>query len=256
MSKIVMGTIFSILLLTGCADSGFSVMESLMNDPSNTDTEAPDRGDGGGTQPPGESQPPVNNYPEYQKLNLDSRVDGGSYDQEPVATLDKAQKKIHLRLPLPRFSNYQPSIRTLSDPKGVEITIRASTAGSADFEAIVSLPLAAFLDSTAGRPSRSTLPNGLALPGMSGSFPLASLPMNNGTSESLYLYLGKGRVGFYIESAYFPEFMTVTSPVLNSSGLRTFGNLTIVPKTGSYLGGLFLHFYVPIDIEIILRSVL
>lgn len=256
MPRFIFGTILVVFLLAGCSDPGFRVMESLVNDPANTDTEAPDRGNGGGSQTPGDTQPPVSISPEYQKLNLDSRVDGGSYDQEPVATLDKAQKKIYLRLPLPRFSNYQPSVRTLTEPRAIEITIRPSTTGSTDFEAIASLPLAAFLDSTTLLPLKSTLPNGSPLPGMNGSFPVASLSMGNGTSENLYLYLGKGRIGFFIESAYFPEFMTVASPVLNSAGLRNFGSLTIVPKVGSVFGGLFLHFYVPIDIEIILRSAL
>lgn len=256
MAKLIIGAFFTALLCAGCADPGFSVMESVANAPSNTDSEAPDRGNGGGSQTPGETQPPATVSPDYQKLNLDSRVDGGNYDQEPVATLDKVQRKIHLRLPLPRFSNYQPSVRTLTEPKGIEVTFRPSTTGSSDYEAIVSLSLAAFLDSTTSLPSRGTLPNGQLLPGMNGSFPMASIPMNNGTSENLHLYLGKGRVGFFIESSYFPEFMTVTSPVLNTAGLRNFGNLTIVPKVGTVVGGLFLNFYVPIDIEIILRSAL
>lgn len=256
MPKHIIGAILSLFLFVGCADSGFSVMESLINDPANTESEAPDRGTGDGSITPEEPQPPGSSFPEYQKLNLDSRVDGGSYDQEPVATLDKAEKKIYLRLPLPRFSNYRASVRTLPHPNGVDFTIRPSTTGSSDFEAIVSLPLASFLDSTTLLPSSSVLPSGKSLPGMAGSFPTTALSMDNGTSENLYLYLGKGRVGFYIESSYFPEFITVTSPVLNSARLRSFGNLTIVPREGSYVGGLFLHFYVPTDIELILREVL
>jgi hypothetical protein len=122
---------------------------------------------------------------------------------------------------------------------------------------VVSIPLKYIVrDKISILPKASSLPDGRALPQMpSGEYPSLALNINPNASSNkqTYLYLNTEAVGLYFQSSFFPKFgIGITVPIKNKLGTRTLGYFTIVSKTDTSNGGLFLSFLMPDDLGTII----
>lgn len=196
----------------------------------------------GGTAP---TPTPPSTPSAYEKLDLNGYVGGGTYENERVLALDKANNALLLFLPLPgAFSSLYIDVPQV---KGVQIKTVMDSQQNA--RVAVSIPLRFLVKDRVNTLPANKLPNGNALPMMpSGELPSLGLGLNPNSDNKLYMYFGVNAVGLFIESSFFPSYLGLTYPLKNSAGTRTLGYFTIVPKSGNYNGGLFLSFILPNDI--------
>lgn len=229
-------------LLAACSkDGGFQAITPTAGD-STQGSNGDNSGQGGTATPTPTPQTPS----AYDKLDMNAYVGSGSYENEHVLSLDKANNALLLYLPLPPgpFSSLYIDV---PDVKGVKIATVLDSQQKA--RVAVSIPLKLIVKDKITLPAATTLPGGRALPMMpSGEYPSLALGLNQNSDNKMFLYFGVNAVGMFLESSYFPEYIGITAPIKNKAGTRTLGYFTIVPKQGANKGGLFLSFILPNDL--------
>lgn len=237
----LMVALFATAALAACGKQGG--FESLPGATGNTSQGSSDGGNSGqgGTTAPTEPAPPS----AYDKMDLNGYVGGGTYENEKVLGIDKANNALLLYLPLPgAFSNLYIDVPQV---KGVQIKTVMDSQQKA--RVAVSIPLRLLVKDRVTTLPATKLPNGNNLPMMpSGELPSLGLGLNPNSDNKVYLYFGVNAVGMFIESSLFPAFLGLTYPLKNAAATRTLGYFTIVPKSGAYNGGLFLSFILPNDL--------
>lgn len=235
----LLAALTSSLLLTACGKSGFETLSGGNAQQGSNSSQG-----GGSTIPTGPSP--------YDKLDMDTYVAGGNYDNEQVVALDKANNALLLFLPIPgAFISFNAEIPQL---KGVKITTILDSQQKA--RVAVSVPLRLIVkDKVTTLPTSTTLPGGRPLPMMpSGEYPSLGLAIDALSNNKIYLYMGVNAVGIFVESGFFPEYIGITAPIRNKAGTKTLGYFTIVPKQGTNKGGLFLSFQMPKDLATIIDN--
>ncbi|HWU43728.1 MAG TPA: hypothetical protein VN132_09830 [Bdellovibrio sp.] len=226
----IIATLASILLLSACSGGGFT---SLSSAGKNSD-QSTGGGSSGGTTPSA-----------YDKLDMEGYVSGGSYDNNFAVSLDKTNNALVVNLPIPAgpFSNLYVDIPNL---KGAKIKTYYNSNNLP--QVAISVPLQYVLHGVTTLPS-SKLPNGNPLPAMpSGEAPSLAFGLNQNSENKVYLYIGVNAVGLYIESSYIPQYIGMTFPIKNKAQTQILGYLTIVPKSGTYNGGIFTAVPLPNDV--------
>ncbi len=227
----------TLLVSAGCSQNGFQTLDGLSNSQGSSDNAS--SGTGGTTSPsvPTESA--------YDKLQMAGYVSGGTYDGDQVMALDKENNALLLYLPVPGvFFNFYTDKTAVN---GVKIVTQMNSQQKA--RVAVSIPLRLLVKDKVQTIGAGTLPNGDALPAVASGEPLTlGLSLNLSSKMPLYTYFGVSAVGIFLESSFFPEYISLTMPIKNKNGLGAWGFLTIVPKKGSHNGGLFLSVKLPNDI--------
>lgn len=231
----LMAAMIAAALLSACSKDGF---QTLTNTGNNSQGSNSDQGTGGTPKPPSA----------YDKMSLDTYVEGGNYGGQQVVALDKANNALLLFIPLPSMGSITvtPYI-DIPEIKGVKIATVMDSQQKA--RVAISIPLKLLVKDKVSLPPATTLPGGRAIPGMpSGEMPSLALGLNQNSNNKIYLYFGVNAVGIFVESPFFPPYFGITAPIRNSAGTRTLGSFTIVPKADPYNGGLFLAFQLPNDL--------
>lgn len=185
----------------------------------------------------------------YQKLELSGIVGGGSYEDLTVLNLDKTQGRFSFKLPINvalAEAIYQTSL--------TKLLIETTKVQTSKSDVSVQLPLQ-YLYADMSKLPRKGLPNGNALPMMPES-QLPSLSLALSSTEAVHLYFGSGAFGYFLESTSIPSSVQMTAPILNTARTRTIGYFTVIPKSGSYSGGLFISLILPSDIGITIQEYL
>lgn len=231
------------MTLLGACSQGFDSLNST----------AGNQGQGGVNDGQSPATPPPAQPSEFQKLDLNSYVAGGTYENEQVIALDKANNALLLYLPMPSMGSFFGINMDIPKLPGAKIKTVLDSQQKA--RVVVSIPLKYIVkNKVTTLPSATKLPGGRDLPMMpSGEYPSVALDINTGSSKT-YLYLGVNAVGLYMESSFFPEYFSVTTQIRNSAKTRILGYLTIVPKLGPNNGGLFLSFLMPKDLATIIDN--
>lgn len=226
-------------LLAACGNQGG--FESLAGTGNTSQGSSSEDNSGQGTDAPAPPAPPS----AYDKLELSGYVGGGTYENEKVMALDKANNALLLFLPLPgAFSSLYIDVPQV---KGVQIKTVMDSQQKA--RVAVSIPLRLIVKDKVTTLPATKLPNGNDLPMMpSGELPSLGLGLNPNSDNKVHLYFGVNAVGMFIESSFFPAYLGLTYPLKNAAGTRTLGYFTIVPKSGVHNGGLFLSFILPNDL--------
>ena len=134
---------------------------------------------------------------------------------------------------------------TLDIPQLKGAKIKAYTDANGKGQVAISIPLQYVLHGVSGIPS-SALPNGSPLPAMpTGEAPSLAFSLNNNSENKVRLYIGVDAVGMFIESSYIPNYLGLTLPIKNKDKTKILGYFTIVPKVGTYNGGLFVALPIP-----------
>lgn len=203
-------------------------------------------------QTPGGSTPSVPKEPTaFDKLELSGTVTSTSYTNETVIGLDKENLTLLLYLPLPSSSPFSQIYIDVPEVKGVQIKTILDNQQKA--RVAVSIPLRLLFKDKVALAAANALPDGRDLPMMpSGEYPSLGLSLFPNSAKNLHLYFGVNTIGMYFRSSFFPEFLSISSPIKNAAQTRTLGYFTIVPKKGSSDGGLFLAFILPNDIAAII----
>jgi hypothetical protein len=230
-----LGSLISLsLILAACTDGGFQA--SQLGDANTIQS----------TNSAGQNTAPAVKLPTaYEKLDLEGYVSGGSYDSAFAMKLDKTNDTIIMNLPIPAgpFSNIYLDIPNL---KGAKIKTYYDTSNAP--QVAISIPLNHILHAVINLPV-STLPNGTALPAMpSGEAPFLALGLNQNSENKVYLYIGVNAVGVFIENSYIPSNLGMTFPIKNKMKTKILGYFTVVPKSGSFNGGLFCALPLPTGI--------
>ncbi|KYG68209.1 hypothetical protein AZI87_02835 [Bdellovibrio bacteriovorus] len=239
-ARLLVMALMTTSLLAACSKGGFETLATDGNSGQGSVTPGDDSGQG--------TPPPVPSA--FDKLDMNAYVGSGTYENEQVLALDKANKALLLYLPLPPgpFSSVYidvPSVKGVSVKTVLDSQQKARVA--------VSIPLRLIVKDKVTLPPATTLPGGRTLPMMpSGEYPSLALGLNQNSSNKIYLYLGVNAVGLFVESSFFPEYVGITAPIKNQAGTRTLGYFTIVPKQGVNNGGLFLSFLMPNDLAAII----
>ncbi|KHD88239.1 MAG: hypothetical protein OM95_10050 [Bdellovibrio sp. ArHS] len=238
-ARLLVMALLSTSLLAACSKGGF---ETLATDGNSSQGSSGDNS--------GQDTPPPSVPSQFDKLDMNAYVGSGTYENEQVVALDKANNALLLYLPLPPgpFSSVYIDVPSA---KGVKIQTVLDSQQKA--RVAVSIPLRLIVKDKVTLPPATTLPGGRALPMMpSGEYPSLALGLNQNSDNKIYLYMGVNAVGLFVESSFFPEYVGITAPIKNQAQTRTLGYFTIVPKQGSNKGGLFLSFLLPNDLAAII----
>lgn len=235
--------VVAILAIAFSASCGQNSLESLPSLNSGS------QNDGSGDTDPDSPTPPTAPPEAYQKLELSGIVGGGSYEDLTVLNLDKTQGRFSFKLPL-NVSLAEATYQTTLSKLLIE-TAKVQTTKS---EVSVQLPLQ-YLYADLSKLTSKGLPNGNALPMMPYS-QLPSLSLALSSTERVHLYFSPGAFGYFLESSSIPSSVQMTAPILNTARTRTIGYFTVIPKSGSYAGGLFISFILPSDIGVIIQEYL
>lgn len=231
---VLVGFAFS---LSACSGGGFEALSSVAN---NTNQSVDNGSNNGQSTPTTPTAPSA-----YDKLDLDGYVSGGAYDGNFAMSIDKVNNALLVNLPIPAgpFSNLYVDI---PDLKGAKIKTYYDANNKA--QVAISIPLQYVLHGVSTLPS-TKLPNGNPLPAMpSGEAPSLAFSLNNNSENKIRIYIGVNAVGMFIESSYIPEYIGLTLPIKNKAQTKILGYFSIVPKSGSYNGGLFVASLIPNDI--------
>lgn len=188
---------------------------------------------------PTPTTPPVS---AYKALDMTGYVSGGLFDKAFAIDLDKVNDALIIGLPIPAgpFTQLNVDIPQL---KGAKIKTYVDANGKG--QVAISIPLQYVLHGVSGIPS-SALPNGNPLPAMpTGEAPSLAFSLNNNNENKVRLYIGVDAVGMFIESSYIPNYLGLTLPIKNKDKTKILGYFTIVPKVGTYNGGLFVALPIP-----------
>lgn len=236
----IMLAILSSALLVSCSKGGF---EAASTNPTNSTSQgSSDDSNSEQTTPTTPKEPSA-----YDKMDMSAYVASGSYENEQVISIDKANNALLLFLPLPPGLPFSGINIDVPQAKGVKIATVLDSQQKA--RVAVSIPLKLIIKGGVSLPAANSLPGGRPLPMMpSGEFPSLALGLNQNSSNKVYLYFGVNAAGLFIESSYFPEYFGITAPIRNKAKTRTLGYFTIVPKQGLNNGGLFLSFILPNDL--------
>lgn len=223
------------IMTTGCG--GNSLESIAYKTPQNEGASTPDP-----EVPTSPTPGPRPEVPEaYQKLELSGKVGGGSYEELGVFSLDKANDFILFSLPI--NAALAPQIfRTSMDKLSVKTIPTTSFSG----QVLVQLPLKHLYGEFSKLQIRG-LPNGNVLP-MMPQAQLPSLSLDLGDNHATHLYFASGVFGYFLESPNFPATVQMTAPIVNAAGTRTLGYFTVIPKSGTKSGGLFVSLILPTDI--------
>ncbi|XGC80137.1 hypothetical protein ACES2L_12475 [Bdellovibrio bacteriovorus] len=234
----LMMAVLSSALLVACSKGGFEAAS----------TTSTSNNSGQSTTTPEETTPTTPKEPSaYDKMDMNAFVASGSYENEQVISIDKANNALLLFLPMPPGLPFSGINIDVPQAKGVKIATVLDSQQKA--RVAVSIPLKLIIKGGVTLPGASTLPGGRPLPMMpSGEFPSLALGLNQNSDNKVYLYFGVNAAGLFIESSYFPEYFGITAPIRNKAKTRTLGYFTIVPKQGLNNGGLFLSFILPNDL--------
>ncbi|UOF01168.1 hypothetical protein [Bdellovibrio reynosensis] len=234
----LMIAILSSALLVGCSKGGFEAAS----------TTSTSNNSGQSTTTPDEPTPTTPKEPTaYDKMDMNAFVASGSYENEQVISIDKANNALLLFLPMPPGLPFSGINIDVPQAKGVKLATVLDSQQKA--RVAVSIPLNLIIKGGVSLPAAGTLPGGRPLPMMpSGEFPSLALGLNQNSDNKIYMYFGVNAAGLFIESSYFPQFFGITAPIRNKAKTRTLGYFTIVPKQGVNNGGLFLSFILPNDL--------
>lgn len=227
------------IFTVGCSQGAFESIAGSNMPPGQT-------GQGDGAVTPTPKEPTA-----FDKLELSGQVSGTSYDKDTVLQLDKENLALLLYLSLPIGLPFSDIAIDVPEARGVKIRTVLDNQQKARLQ--VSIPLRLLFKDKLTLAPAGTLPDGRALPMMpSGEYPSLGLSLFPNTSKNVHLYFGVNAVGLFFRSSFFPEYLSITTPIKNASETRTLGYFTIVPKKGNSDGGLFLSLILPNDIAAII----
>ncbi len=178
------------------------------------------------------------------KTNLSGNVDSSLLGNYQAITFDVEKKELVLNLPAPNlFQNWE---RTLTKLPGV--VLKASTNSQEQSLLQLHYPLH-FLVSKfdANYGDKTGLPNGQALPGISGGKLFVEKIIIDKTHQ-VHIFFDKGMVGMLLSVPYDPMIVT-TIPIkktnFGTSAENILGFTNTIPKGNSEFGGLLLTAIVP-----------
>ncbi len=186
----------------------------------------------------------------WENFKMEGSVDQKSqlFAGEKAVDIDKATKELVLRLPM-LANPYLDGLSIagpLPDLPGASIGLEAMPDGGSAL--VLRLPLhyvtkgVDFLE-----PAR--LPNGDPLPKMPASeLPALAIQLSNlGKDIKAAIYVGTSAVGIFVNTPFNP-YLTISAPIRNKDGTKTYGYVSTVPVKGTNDGGFFLSFVLPNDI--------
>ncbi|MGE5085674.1 MAG: hypothetical protein ACM3MG_05190 [Bacillota bacterium] len=220
--------------LAACGNAGLSAQSTVACANSSQGSR-----DNSSASTPTPTTPPAN---AYKALDMTGYVSGGLFDQAFAVDLDKVNDALIIGLPIPAgpFTQLNVDIPQL---KGAKIKTYVDANGKG--QVAISIPLHYVLHGVSGI-SPSALPNGSPLPAMTtGEAPSLAFSLNNNSENKVRLYIGVDAVGMFIESSYIPSYLGLTLPIKNKDKTKILGYFTIVPKVGTYNGGLFVALPIP-----------
>ncbi len=232
--------VFALTFTFGCGQNSLESLPVLDTGSQN---------DGSGDTDPNSPTTPTNPPESYQKLELAGIVGGGSYEDLTVLNLDKTHGRFSFKLPLNVALAEATYQTTLS-----KLLIETTKVQTSKSDVSVQLPLQYLYADLSKLPSKG-LPNGNALPMMPDS-QLPSLSLALSSTEKVHLYFGSGSFGYFLESTSIPASVQMTAPIQNTARTRTIGYFTVIPKSGSNPGGLFIALILPSDIGLIIQEYL
>lgn len=193
----------------------------------------------------GEASEPTS---EWKSLSVAGAVNGGSFDQTQVVSIDKTAKQLVVRLPM--------MANPFLDGASLNIPIQAIPDASVGLDALPSggsalalrLPLRYIVHGINFlNPAR--LPNGDPLPSIpDGELPSTAIQLSHSRNINASIYLAPTIVGIYVNTPFDP-YIRLTLPIRDAARTRTFGYFTTVPaKPGTADGGFFISIALPDDI--------
>lgn len=202
----------------------------------------------------GGSQPPTED-PRWNAIDLDGTVKAGSYGTHRVIEIDKVNKLLIIKIPVPGDILVGMSIcYPLHQLPDADICIEQDPV-TAQYYLTSRIPLRYVVKGVDfADPER--LPNGKPLPGIPGG-ELPQLGLNISRTP-MYLYLGKGAVGFFVPTPKYNRYLVLdlTFPIKNKSQRKTIGYFAVVASTILDDGGFFLSVVLPPDIQRILDDII
>lgn len=238
---VCLGLLTSMGLMTGCGQ-GFSAAGTAGSNSSSSV--------GGGSN----SSPAADQA--FKAMQVDGTVTGGNDTSTQTIEIDKTNKMLIARMPVPLGSILSgvAAVVPIKEIPGATLGVENGAGGSA---IVLRIPLAALLKGVDILPS-TRLPNGDPLPAIpDGELPSVAVQLSKiaGLTIKPTIYLAPSVIALYLESPFDP-YLALTLPIQNSSKTRTWGYLSSVPVKGAYKGGFFMSLKLPDDLARIIDDVL
>ncbi len=241
--------IFS-LVIAGCGEGLQPKIDSCAQGNNCTST-GPGGGNNGGNNGGGDN----NSSKIPDDLVIDGEINGGAFDKTSVIELDKDNKMLILRLPMPANPVLLDVYAEIPIPQieGAKVTFDSLNNGG--FVMSVHLPLDVALKGIDFiEPAK--LPNGDPLPMIpGGELPVLALQVHEEDEVQGYLYLGANIVGIYVTTPFNP-FIRLTYPIRNKDRSKTLGYFTVLPEKGDFQGGFFTSLSMPDEVARVLEEIL
>ena len=183
----------------------------------------------------------------FKALTIDGTVSGGSDTKTQVISIDKVNKLIVARLPLPLGSLGGIGLGSVPFDEIPGATIGIEPTASGGSALTVKIPLTTFMKGIPTLPL-TRLPNGDALPAIAdGELPGLALQNSKLGGLPMTVYLAPSVLAIYVESPVNP-YIGLTLPIRNASRTRTWGYFSSVPAKNTFNGGFFMSLAMPDDI--------
>ncbi len=190
----------------------------------------------------------------FKSLSIDGTVSGGSDTKTQVISIDKTNKMLVARLPLPLGSLGGIGLGSLPFNEIPGATIGVEPTASGGSALTIKIPLATFMKGLPSLPMMR-LPNGDALPVIpGGELPGLALE-NSNVGLPMTVFLAPSVLAIYVESPVNP-YIGLTLPIRNASRTRTWGYFSSVPAKTTFKGGFFMSLAMPDDIARIIDGVI
>ena len=192
----------------------------------------------------------------FKAMSVDGTVSGGSDTKTQVIEIDKPNKMLIVRMPVPLGSILSgvTTVVPIDEIPGATVGVENGVGG---YAIVMRVPLSHFLKGINILPS-TRLPNGDPLPAIpDGELPSVAVQLSKLGSVDIKptIYLAPSVIAIYVESPVNP-YIGLTLPIRNSAHTRTWGYFSTVPVKGSYNGGFFMSLAMPDDLARIIDDVL
>lgn len=235
-------TLSTALALTACApNTGFNTDSDGSNDGQNLP----------GPTWPGDQEPPP--QAGWERVDFKGYASGGTYNQNLVIYIDKANQSLLLVLPIPVIIPIIAPI-PVPDLEGAELTSYTDAQGNTNLA--VSIPLRHIVRGGVFMPNER-LPNGDPLPYVpSGELPGFAIEFPQMRNYQIHLYVGVSVAAVFAELPDFGLPFGWIFPVKNSAGTKVVGAVGYVAPKGQYDGGMYLAAQLPPELAQIIDELI